>query len=94
LIGPTGNWLRKGGNRYGPEEGFFCGNHFGGRHGGNRNSDLVGRRFFLWKSLRWLAEEELEANTRWKKVFLFKAASVADEGGAGSQHPLEEGFSF
>jgi hypothetical protein len=44
--------------------------------------------------LRWLTKEELEANTRWKKVFPSDAASVADEGGAGSQHPLEEGFSF
>jgi hypothetical protein len=37
---------------------------------------------------------ESETNTRWKKVFPSDAASVADEGGAGNQHPLEEGFSF
>jgi hypothetical protein len=36
----------------------------------------------------------LETNTRWKKVFLYEVASVADERGTGNQHPLEEGFSF
>jgi hypothetical protein len=39
-------------------------------------------------------KEELETNTRWKKVFPSDATSVADERGAGNQHPLEEGFSF
>jgi hypothetical protein len=76
------------------EEGFFFGSRFGGLRRRSWKPTPVGRRFFFLKPLRWLTKEELEINTRWKKVFLFEVASVADEGGAGNQPPLEEGFSF
>jgi hypothetical protein len=93
-MGPTGNWLRKGGNRFGPKEGFFCGNHFGGRYGGNRNSDLVGGRFYSSKLLRQQKGRELEAGTRWWMAVPFEVTSVTKERRVGNQHPLEEGFSF